>query len=57
MTRVESMRSTLHHSNAVVANLHHDLEVQRGNVSVYREMNNFIHKLLEIFEGAKDHLE
>jgi hypothetical protein len=57
MTRVESMRSTLHHSNAVVANLRHDLEVQRGNVSVYREMNNFIHKLLEIFEGAKDHLE
>jgi hypothetical protein len=31
--RVESMRSTLHHSNAAVANLHHDLEAQRANVS------------------------
>jgi hypothetical protein len=55
--RVESMRSTLHHSNAAVANLHHDLEVQRGNVSVYREMNNFIREQLEISKGAKDHLE
>ena len=56
-TRVESMRSTLHHSNAAMANLHRDLEVQRGNVSVYREMNNFICEQLEISEGAKDHLE
>jgi chromosome segregation ATPase len=54
---VESIRSTLHHSNAAVANLNHDLEVQRGNVSVYREMNNFIREQLEISEGAKDHLE
>ena len=31
--RVESMRSTLHHSNAAGANLRRDLEAQRGNVS------------------------
>ncbi len=41
-TRVESMRSTLHHSNAAVANLRRDLEVQRGNVSTLRAMNDFI---------------
>jgi chromosome segregation ATPase len=55
--RVESMWSTLHHSNAAVANLRRDLEAQRGNVSAYREMNNFICEQLEISEGAKDHLE
>jgi hypothetical protein len=55
--RVESMRRTMHHSNAAVANLRRDLEAQRGNVSAYREMNNFIREQLEIFEGAKDHLE
>jgi hypothetical protein len=31
--RMESMRSTLHHSNAAVANLCRDLEAQRENVS------------------------
>ena len=55
--RVESMRSTLHHSNAVVANLRRDLEVQRGNVSTFRAMNDFIREQLEISEAAKDHLE
>ena len=55
--RVESMRRTMHHSNAAVANLRHDLEAQRGNVSVYQEMNNFICEQLEITEGAKDHLK
>ena len=56
-TRVESMQSTLHHSNAVVANLRRDLEAQRGNVSTLRAMNDFIREQLEIFEAAKDHLE
>ena len=55
--RVESMRSTLHHSNAAVTNLRRDLEVQRGNVSTFRAMNDFISEQLEIFEAAKDHLE
>ncbi len=55
--RVESMRSTLHHIYAAVANLSRDLEVQRGNVSIYREMNNFIREQLENSEGAKDHLK
>jgi hypothetical protein len=32
--RVESMRRTLHYSNATVANLCLDLETRRGNVSV-----------------------
>ena len=54
---VESMRRTLHHSNAVAANLLRDLEVQRGNASVLQEMNNFICEQLKISEGAKDHLE
>jgi hypothetical protein len=40
--RVESMQRTLHHINVAVANLHLDLEVQRGNVSVLREMDAFI---------------
>ena len=55
--RVESIRSTLHHNNAIVANLRRDLEVQRGNVSTLRAMNDFISEQLEIFEAAKDHLE
>uniref|UniRef100_A0A2N9FX93 Uncharacterized protein n=1 Tax=Fagus sylvatica TaxID=28930 RepID=A0A2N9FX93_FAGSY len=55
--RVESMRSTLHHSNAAVANLPRDLEVQRGNVSTLRAMNDFIREQLEISKAAKDHLE
>ena len=54
---VESMWSTLHHSNAATANLRHDLEVQRGNVSAFRAMNDFINEQLEISEGAKDHLQ
>uniref|UniRef100_A0A2N9FVU9 DUF7745 domain-containing protein n=1 Tax=Fagus sylvatica TaxID=28930 RepID=A0A2N9FVU9_FAGSY len=54
---VESMRHTMHHSNAAMANLRRDLEAQRGNVSIYREMNNFIREQLEISEGAKDHLK
>ena len=55
--RVESMRSTLHHNNAAVANLRRDLEVQRGNVSTLRTMNDFIREQLEISEAAKDHME
>ena len=55
--RVESMRSTLHHSNAAVANLRRDLETQRGNVSTLRAMNDFIREQLEISEDAKDQLE
>jgi hypothetical protein len=55
--RVESMRCTLHHSNMAVANLRLDLEVQRRNVFVFWEMNNFIREQLDISEGAKDHLE
>ena len=55
--RVESMRRTLHHNNAAVANLCLDLETQRGNVSVLQEMNDFLHEQLEISEGTKDHLE
>ena len=39
--RVESMGSTLHHSNAAVANLRRDLEAQRGNVFALRAMNDF----------------
>ena len=54
---VESMRSTLHHNNAAVANLRRDLEAQRGNVSTLRAMNVFICEQLEISKGAKDHLE
>uniref|UniRef100_A0A2N9GC50 Uncharacterized protein n=1 Tax=Fagus sylvatica TaxID=28930 RepID=A0A2N9GC50_FAGSY len=38
--RVESMRSTLHHNSVAVANLRCDLEVQRGNVSTLRTMND-----------------
>ena len=53
----KSVRRTLHHSNAAVANLRHDLEVQSGNASVLREINNFISEQLEISEGTKDHLE
>jgi hypothetical protein len=34
--RVESMRRTLHHSNAAVVNLRLDIEAQKGNVSVLR---------------------
>jgi hypothetical protein len=45
--RVESMRSTLHHNSVAVANLRHDLEVQRGNVSTLRTMNDFIREQLE----------
>ena len=41
-TRVESIQRTLHHSNVAVANLHLDLEVQRGNVSVLRDTDAFI---------------
>jgi chromosome segregation ATPase len=55
--RVESMRSTLHHNNAAMANLRRDLEAQRGNVSALRAMNDFIREQLEISEGAKEHLE
>ena len=55
--RVESMRSTLHHSNVAMANLRRDLEAQRGNVSAFRAMNDFISEQLEISEGATDHLE
>ena len=40
--RVESMRSTLHHNSVAVANLRRDLEIQRGNVSTLRMMNDFI---------------
>jgi hypothetical protein len=56
-TRVESMRSTLHHSNVAVANLRRDLEVQRRNVSTLQAMNDFTREQLEISEAAKDHLE
>ena len=55
--RVESMRSTLHHNSVAVANLRRDLEIQRGNVSTLRTMNNFIREQLEISEAAKDHME
>uniref|UniRef100_A0A2N9ERJ6 DUF7745 domain-containing protein n=1 Tax=Fagus sylvatica TaxID=28930 RepID=A0A2N9ERJ6_FAGSY len=55
--RVESMRSTLHHNSVAVANLRRDLEVQRGNVSTLRTMNDFIREQLEISEAAKDHME
>jgi hypothetical protein len=55
--RVESMRSTLHHNSVAVANLRRDLEVQRGNVSTLRTINDFIREQLEIFEAAKDHME
>jgi hypothetical protein len=55
--RVESLRSTLHHNSVAVANLRRDLEVQRGNVSTLRTMNDFIRKQLEISEDAKDQLE
>ena len=54
---MESMRSTLHHNSVAVANLRRDLEVQRGNVSTLRMMNDFIRKQLEISEAAKDHME
>jgi chromosome segregation ATPase len=54
---VESMRSTLHHNSEAVANLRCDLEVQRGNVSTLRTMNDFIREQLEISEAAKDHME
>ena len=54
---VESMQSTLHHSNAAVVNLRCDLEVQRGNVSTLQAMNDFISEQLKISEAAKDHLE
>uniref|UniRef100_A0A2N9GX88 Uncharacterized protein n=1 Tax=Fagus sylvatica TaxID=28930 RepID=A0A2N9GX88_FAGSY len=55
--RVESMRSSLHHNSVAVANLRRDLEVQRGNVSTLRTMNDFIREQLEISEAAKDHME
>ena len=55
--RMESMQSTLHYSNAAVANLRRDLEAQRGNIFAFRAMNDFISEQLEISEGAKDHLE
>ena len=55
--RVESMRSTLHHNSVAVANLRRDLEVQRGNVSTLRTMNDFIREQLEISEAAKDHID
>jgi hypothetical protein len=42
VARVESMQSTLHHSNAAMANLRRDLEAQRGNISTFRAMNDFI---------------
>uniref|UniRef100_A0A2N9GWG6 DUF7745 domain-containing protein n=1 Tax=Fagus sylvatica TaxID=28930 RepID=A0A2N9GWG6_FAGSY len=51
------MRSTLHHNSVAVANLRRDLEVQRGNVSTLRTMNDFIREQLEISEAAKDHME
>jgi hypothetical protein len=54
---VESMRSTLHHNSVAVANLRRDLEIQRGNVSTLRTMNDFIREQLEISEAAKDHME
>ena len=54
---MESMQSTLHHSNAAVVNLRCDLEVQRGNVSTLQAMNDFISEQLKISEAAKDHLE
>ena len=40
-----------------VANLRRDLEIQRGNVSTLRTMNDFIHEQLEISEAAKNHME
>ena len=40
-----------------VANLRRDLEIQRGNVSTLRTMNDFIREQLEISEAAKDHME
>jgi hypothetical protein len=55
--RVESMRSTLHHNSVAVANLRRDLEIQRGNVSTLRTMNDFIREQLEISEATKDHME
>jgi chromosome segregation ATPase len=55
--RVESMQSTLHHNSVAVANLRRDLEIQRGNVSTLRTMNDFIREQLEISEAAKDHME
>ena len=54
---MESMRSTLHHNSVAVANLRRDLEIQRGNVSTLRTMNDFIREQLEISEAAKDHME
>ena len=54
---MESMRSTLHHNSVAVANLRHDLEIQRGNVSTLRTMNDFIREQLEISVAAKDHME
>jgi hypothetical protein len=57
VARVESMRITLHHNSTAVANLRRDLEVQRGNVSTLRTMNDFIREQLEISEAAKDHME
>ena len=54
---VESMRSTLHHNSVAVANLRRDLEIQRGNVSTLRTMNDFIREQLEISEATKDHME
>ena len=54
---VESMWSTLHHNSVAVANLCCDLEIQGGNVSTLRTMNDFIREQLEIFEAAKDHME
>uniref|UniRef100_A0A2N9GKD1 Uncharacterized protein n=1 Tax=Fagus sylvatica TaxID=28930 RepID=A0A2N9GKD1_FAGSY len=47
----------LHHNSVAVANLRRDLEVQRGNVSTLRTMNDFIREQLEISEAAKDHME
>uniref|UniRef100_A0A2N9JBR7 DUF7745 domain-containing protein n=1 Tax=Fagus sylvatica TaxID=28930 RepID=A0A2N9JBR7_FAGSY len=49
--------ATLHHNSVAVANLRRDLEVQRGNVSTLRTMNDFIREQLEISEAAKDHME
>jgi hypothetical protein len=44
--RVESMRSTLHHNNTAVVNLRHDLEAQRGNVSIFpRSSRNLSQKM------------
>ena len=51
------MRSTLHHNSVAVANLCRDLEIQRGNVSTLRTMNDFIREQLEISKAAKDHME